>query len=133
MAFMHWSKEFELGVPEMDKQHQKWLEILNNFYDHISKYGDFNEEMKTLLNEAYDYTNYHFTEEERLMEELGYPALSEQKMMHNEIKEKIKSFKTKLEKGEHLLSISLTNELKSWFKNHILIEDKKYADRYINR
>ncbi len=37
MGFLQWSTKFELGIPEMDMQHKKWLEILNNFYDHLSE------------------------------------------------------------------------------------------------
>jgi hemerythrin len=28
------------------------------------------------------------------------------------------------------MSISVTNDLKDWLKNHIMVEDKKYADAY---
>jgi hemerythrin len=44
MSFMDWSIDYEIGIPEMDSQHKKWLELLNRFYDHLNT-GEFNKKL----------------------------------------------------------------------------------------
>ncbi len=131
MGFMTWEKQYEIGIPEMDRQHKKWLEMLNRFYDNLAD-GDVTEKMKTLVQEVLDYTEYHFSEEEKLMNGMGYPAIGEQKEMHDAIKQKIIDFKKKLDDGRTIVSLSITAELKTWFREHIMIEDKKYAETFLS-
>lgn len=129
MTFFEWDKKFEIGVPEMDNQHKKWVEIINRFYDHLIN-NDINKTTKIMINEVIDYTNYHFSEEEKLMMSIGYPHINDQKEMHNKITEKMKYFKNRIDEGILVVSTSITNEMKLWLKDHIMVEDKKYAVLY---
>lgn len=133
MEFMKWKKEFETGIPEMDEQHQRWLALLNIFYDQISQKKDIDQELRKLVSDVLEYTNYHFREEERLMTKMGYPELAKQKEMHNQITKKVTDFKKKVDSGQRIVSIELTKELRSWFNEHILVEDKKYAKLYLSK
>jgi hemerythrin len=36
MGFLEWDERYNTGIPEMDKQHQKWVSILNEFYQNIN-------------------------------------------------------------------------------------------------
>lgn len=127
MAFMEWSKEFEFGIPEIDGQHKTWLEILNRFYDHIAE-ANLQDKMLEMVNEAYHYTLFHFQSEENFMARIHYPKINEQKTMHHAIVEKLKSFQSDIQSGKMLISTSVTKELKQWFREHILVEDKQYAE-----
>jgi hemerythrin len=129
MAFMAWSSKYEFGIPEMDEQHRHWLELLNNFYDGLAE-QNMKLHLLKLLEEAIDYTHYHFEEEEKSMQNIGYPALTEQKKLHAEIGKKSENFRYKVMDDKPIVSMSITNEIKSWFKNHILVEDKKYVELY---
>ncbi|HPA64295.1 MAG TPA: hemerythrin domain-containing protein, partial [Spirochaetota bacterium] len=71
MSIVTWGKEFEIGVPEMDKQHKRWIEIINNFYDNLER-TNVDNKLKEMINEVLDYTHYHFSEEEKLMNSIGY-------------------------------------------------------------
>lgn len=132
MGIFKWGAEYELGIPEMDKQHQRWIEIINGFYDNLER-KDVDSKVLNMINDVLDYTNYHFTEEEKMMESIGYSELDEQKKMHELITVKMKEYKRKIESKELLLSITVTNELKDWLKNHILVEDKKYVKPYLEK
>jgi hemerythrin-like metal-binding domain len=124
---MEWSSEYEVGITEIDNQHKKWLELLNAFYDNLTKDNN-DKQLLVLITEAAEYGKYHFEEEEKVMELLGYPHLDEQKKMHSEIAEKIMIFQNKVQNGQPLISLTVTNEFKSWFRNHILIEDHKIGE-----
>ncbi len=132
MKFMEWSTKFELGIPDMDQQHQRWLEILNNFYEKLDN-DDMTENVKKLVDEVLEYTNYHFTQEETFMESIHYPEIDSQKQMHAEIIRMIEGYRQKAVEGKVIISMTLTAELKKWFKEHILIEDKKYSEFFLNR
>lgn len=131
MSFLKWNDEYKLGIPEIDKQHQKWIEILNRFYDN-SNNTDLNEKIKKLIKEVLDYTEYHFQEEEKFMSIMNYSNVRDQKEMHNQLLKKITDFKDQVDSGKTVLSLGLTSELKSWLKQHIMVEDKKYAEIYLS-
>jgi hemerythrin-like metal-binding protein len=129
MAFLNWEAKYEFGIPEMDKQHKKWLEILNKFYDQVSS-GDIKKNMGTMVDEALQYTKFHFSEEEKFMAKMNFGNIKEQQKMHKEIISTLEKFKSDLNSKKLITSTALTNELKNWFKMHILVEDMKYADHF---
>ena len=80
-----------------------------------------------LLDDAIQYTSFHFSQEEELMARHGYPHLEEQKKEHNAIKEKLNSYRDMLVQGKLNVSQPITREMKSWFNNHITNMDKEYG------
>ncbi len=127
MAFFTWEQKYELGIPEMDNQHKKWVAILNKFYDQVSK-SDLKKNMLEMLDEALNYTKFHFREEEKFMASINYTNIDEQKRMHKNIITTLEDFRKTIISDKTITSMSLTNEMKKWFKEHILVEDKKYAE-----
>lgn len=127
MAFFTWESKYELGIPEIDNQHKKWVAILNKFYDQVSK-SDLKQNMLEMLDEALDYTKFHFREEEKFMASINYAKIDDQKRMHKDIITTLENFRKTINSDKTITSMSLTNEMKKWFKEHILVEDKKYAD-----
>jgi hemerythrin-like metal-binding protein len=91
------------------------------------------ENIGKMLDRVLGYTNFHFAEEERFMAGIGYPLLGDQKRMHAELREKMAGLKEKHEARELKISLPVTNELKDWLNNHILVEDRKYAKFYLDR
>jgi hemerythrin len=129
MALLIWQTEYDFGIPEIDRQHRRWIELLNAFYDGLQE-REVKTRLLTMLDEAIDYTEYHFREEEAMMSGMGYEALADQMRLHAEIGEKIRQFRKKISEDKPIVSMAVTNEFKDWFKNHILGEDKKYVELY---
>lgn len=126
MALIKWNDDYSTGIQEMDEQHKKWMEIINRFYDNLSR-KDLKTNMSQLLNEAIDYTAFHFREEEALMKKMGYPGIQEQEEEHERIRSVLDEYKIRLQRGTLNVSQPLTNELKSWFSSHITDLDKEYG------
>jgi hemerythrin len=61
-------------VEEMDKQHMKLVALLNNVYEFIRE-GKKEEALELFEKELLFYVEYHLSEEEKFMEEIGYPDL----------------------------------------------------------
>jgi hemerythrin len=129
MAFIKWSPEYEFDIPEIDEQHKHFVELLNRFYEGLVDQNT-KDQLLILLNESIDYTHYHFSQEEKMMQDIGYAALIEQKKLHLEIENKIEKFKEFFLLNKPVLSMEVINEIKSWFIYHIQIEDKKYIELY---
>ncbi|WP_448210893.1 hemerythrin domain-containing protein [Colwellia sp. MEBiC06753] len=65
MEKITWQKDFEVGIREVDKQHQHLVSLINETVDIIAE----NREQETLIRifEALvDYTQYHFSEEKKV-------------------------------------------------------------------
>jgi len=126
MAFMQWSSELELHIAEIDRQHQRLVELINQFDDSVqAQHGA--DMLDKVLNELLDYTQTHFTYEESLLSKHGYPMHPEHKAEHEALAEKVMFMQNMFKEGNPPDSAMLLNFLKIWLKEHILDLDKQYA------
>ena len=81
----------------------------------------------------YDYTNFHFTDEEKQMAKYNYPALDEHRNMHAEFMRYIKQMEGDFEEegATSSLADSISTFLLNWLVKHIKGEDVKFGI-YIN-
>jgi len=131
MAVIIWNNLFEFDVPEMDKQHRCIVEMMNRLVDSVES-TDCKKEVLTLIEEAFQYVEKHFTDEEKLMADIGYPELEKQQKMHKAIVEELQGFNKSIESGETVPVKGLIEELRELFKTHILVEDRRYGYFYHN-
>ncbi len=129
MALIQWNNDYLLGIEAIDTQHKQFVGIINEFYENLTS-GLLKENTQNLVEKVYEYTEYHFSEEEKLMSSIQYPGLSEHIKIHESIKNTIRDYKIKISNEETVVTMGLTRELREWIKDHILVEDKKYAEYY---
>jgi hemerythrin len=79
------------------------------------------------------YIDFHFTKEEELMQKFEYPEYMKHKAEHEFFVKKVLEIDAKYRKGQLVLSFEITDFLKNWFKNHILVSDKNYTTFFIAR
>ena len=60
-----WNKNFEVGVPLIDEQHQKLVELLNVLAGHLAYQSDV-PTLNNVFNDLAEYAIYHFQAEERV-------------------------------------------------------------------
>ncbi|HAO20901.1 MAG TPA: hemerythrin [Desulfobacteraceae bacterium] len=126
MPLFEWKKEHSVGVYEMDRHHQKLFDILNRLHDAM-KDGKGMQIIAGIVRELLDYTRYHFGEEEKLLEKIGYSGISEQKMAHQKFISQIEGYKEQADKGmTAFLSSGVSTLLTDWLRNHIGVMDKRY-------
>lgn len=63
-----WNKNFEVGVPLIDEQHQKLVELLNVLAGHLAYQSDI-PTLNNVFNDLAEYAIYHFQAEERVWHE----------------------------------------------------------------
>jgi hemerythrin len=125
MAYLHWSSDLETGIEDIDNQHKRIVDYLNEL-NSANETGNRNA-TKDVLNKLIDYTQTHFTFEESLLERANYPFLRAHKRVHDIFAQRIADFLKRADAGEDITP-ELLSMLKIWLVNHIKGDDADYAD-----
>lgn len=127
MQFVKWTKEYEIGLLEIDEQHERLVELLNKLYD-ASRRGLGEPALHEVLGELRDYSNYHFTLEERKMSQAKYPGLADQIRAHGEFISHLDKVELQIKSNEIDLPAKLAVFLFGWLVCHINDTDRKFAE-----
>jgi hemerythrin len=128
MSFFIWKESFNTHIPVIDRQHQRIFGVLNRLYDATQAPVDHNYVMQS-LREMNDYSNLHFSTEERLMAHYGYPEIETQKEQHVYYREQMLAQLTRaFHENDKTVCKNNLEFLRDWFLNHILQEDLKFAE-----
>lgn len=120
-----WSKSYSVGVSQMDSEHQRLVDLINNLYAAM-RAGRSKDAIGSILDELINYTATHFAHEEKLMRDVGYAGFDEQKRMHEALVSQALEIQQKFRNGTALGQEVMTF-LKGWLINHIQGTDKKYG------
>ncbi len=126
MAFVEWKPSYSVQVDELDRQHQRLVQLINSLHDAM-KIGAPKQAMERIVSDLVTYTRFHFQNEERLMRLHGYPDLAGHIEEHSQLTTTVARFEEGLRAGKVALSVSLMQFLKTWLTGHILNSDMKYA------
>ncbi|MGN0728519.1 bacteriohemerythrin [Treponema sp.] len=126
---IEWSDSYILGIPEIDNQHKKLVQIANELYDAaLGSDENYSSEMEKILKKLTDYTVYHFSSEENFMRAHEYIGSDAHKTAHdnfvNEVNYQIKKLSAdKKEDGQRFYSYIV-----GWVLNHIAKADRVWAN-----
>ncbi len=121
-----WSQEFSVGVPHLDDDHKELLQFINLIYANSTAMNS--DDVDDLLSSMIAFSIKHFHNEESYMRRIGYRHLTEHKTLHDEFMEKIQQFHNEFRKsGGRAIGSEVSKFLASWWKDHILFEDQRYA------
>lgn len=128
MAYINWETRFSVGNATIDEQHQELFALINQAYETIG--GDPIHEYEALwaiLSKLIDYTRFHFTEEEGMMERAGYPQLAQHREQHRALIRDTEEMLNTLESGEAAIGAEkLCQFIKQWIEQHVLTVDRGY-------
>ena len=126
MSFVQWKDEYSVRVPEIDRQHRRLVDLINELHD-VMKSGSDAARLSCVVDQLLAYTHYHFDFEERVMEHAHYPALDDHKRVHRAMMAQVKEFRNRVASSAASLPIGLMNFLKNWLFKHILETDMRYS------
>ncbi|MEZ5358394.1 MAG: bacteriohemerythrin [Candidatus Zixiibacteriota bacterium] len=126
MAFFSWSDQMSVGNMQMDTQHKRLFDLINQLYDAM-KAGKGKEVAGKIVSELHKYTVTHFRDEEKMLAGINYPKLNEQKSSHKKFTDKVAQFQKDLEGGKMTVNVEMMSFLKDWLVNHIQKMDKEYS------
>jgi hemerythrin len=126
MPIVEWNGSLFIGNLDIDLHHQHLFKLLNSVYDN-QKAGVSIRDTQSVIVELFDYTRYHFSYEEELMEVHAYPGYHEHKKEHDIFTERLteilKDFKLEFD-----VTLEIISFLSNWITYHILKTDTKFGD-----
>ena len=136
MKYMEWEDSFNLNIESIDQQHSKLVDIINLLYeatqpdsskDELYALVDVLDKEARAINKMLEYTVFHFQHEEKLLLDNKYPDYEEHKERHDSFTKQVAMYKKHFDSAENVDVNEMMGYLKSWLREHILIEDKKYV------
>jgi len=134
--YFKWKDEYCTGIDVIDRQHKHLFEIGSRIFElaDIDDGFDHYDEIMDVLAELKDYTEYHFGYEENLMMKYGYENYEQHKFQHFFVIKKISKFESEdVDEKQRETAIGLAEFISDWITNHILKEDMKYRESFINK
>jgi hemerythrin len=125
-VFFKWSQEYSVNIPTIDEQHQELVNMLNRLFIAVSK-REGNKVIAGILDSLMDYTQTHFTLEERLMKEANYQDFEHHKLEHKKLIEQLEHLSKKYMIEDKPIYFEMLDFLRNWLKQHILGCDTKYS------
>lgn len=125
MAYMTWMKEWDTGIEVIDKQHRRIVELINQLHDARRGNGALAAANRALF-DLIDYTINHFSFEEELQAQAGYPFSKAHKRVHEVFIKKVHAYRERAGAGEDV-GLELAQMLEKWLVSHIKVDDADYA------
>lgn len=126
--------KYKTGIELVDNEHKQLFAIIREVNDliHEELLHDKYDEIMRLLAELRQYTEFHFSDEEALMEQISYPGFEAQKRAHSAFVERLVEIDLSeldaMDDNQQEYLINLIDFLLAWLSNHILGSDKKIGD-----
>jgi len=128
MSKIIWDESLSIGVELIDEQHKKWIGHIHNVQAAIEAHRGM-PQIASTLDFLINYTQFHFSTEEKSMSETGYSGLEDHRARHEELKgtldHLIEDFN---EEGvTEKLNEAIGTFLGNWLRNHIRVVDQAFA------
>lgn len=128
MAKINWTKEYSVGVQELDEQHQKLIAIINQLFALYSEKKFKDVDVEPIFKQLLDYADYHFSTEEHYFALYNYDKKEPHIAMHNAYRQKIKDLKDEYDANNSETTLfAINNFLNDWWIWHINNADKEYT------
>jgi len=125
MAKVVWTADLNTGIREIDRQHMRIIDYINQL-DDVRSGGD-RRKIGQVIEETVDYTVSHFVFEEGLLEKAGYFFTDPHRKIHDIFIRRINDLKNRFNAGEDVAE-DLRGLLSRWLINHIRTEDRNYVE-----
>ena len=127
--FIEWDERFMFGIPPIDKQHEKLVQLTNNLHSACLRSKETaHYHFMEAAHKTVDYVRYHFTTEEKLMILVEYPGYGKHKTEHASFVMEILAQTQKYAVNSHLAPNRFVYYLKEWILSHIAVSDKSMAE-----
>ncbi|MCF6365326.1 MAG: bacteriohemerythrin [Bacteroidales bacterium] len=124
-VLIRWNSTYELGHKEIDEQHMKLVDIINDFYNAFAT-AQAHEKIGGIIGELVNYTVFHFTAEEEIFKNSTYPETEQHIKTHKEFVDKLKKYHQEVKDGNMTTTYDLMTFLRDWLLEHIMGTDKNY-------
>jgi hemerythrin len=131
MSLIYWDDSFSVKVAEIDLQHKKLFEIINRLNDQIQQSSN-KEIITTIIKELEDYADYHFSTEEKYIEEFHCSDTDVHLAAHREYTSRIQKYADQYNTSQSLDLKEILRFLVAWWIGHITQMDHKYVQCFVD-
>lgn len=131
MESFHWGPQFETGLSEVDKQHHRLVDLINQFGNLLAENTISIEDVNHLHSELTEYAVYHFREEEKFMSDMKIDErhLNSHFQVHKEFLDDVSTIYSSISDNMLYQANSLLKYLTHWLAYHILGQDQDLANQ----
>jgi len=117
------TEDFLIGIDLIDEQHRFLVNMFNRLADHVAR-PVAQEETADIYGQLVEYSDYHFSTEERLMETVGYRELDSHRKQHRFFIERLRELKGS-GAARPDLALDMAQFVGRWVQVHILVTDRQ--------
>jgi hemerythrin-like metal-binding protein/PAS domain S-box-containing protein len=134
MAIFQWTDNFCTGLDEVDQQHRRLVDMLNEL-DEARTIGGDSRLVLQLLDSLADYTKYHFASEEKLMADASFDRDERNRHLtrHQDFIKKVADIQIQARQKPEVVSDDLVDFLSHWLIEHILGTDQIMANLLLKK
>ena len=122
-----WGKDLEFGIPAIDDEHKRLMDLANRVYVMVKTVDD-PVVLKNAFTELRSYASRHFSDEEAFMTRIGYPDAAEHRAQHQTFIERLDALAEDYRTGAPIRGIDVIGLLGNWWQGHIKGSDGKVAE-----
>jgi hemerythrin len=124
-----WQNNLSVGIELIDNQHKQWISHYNDIVESITSQQNKTQVSKT-LGFLIDYTEVHFSAEEKYMSASSYPGFKEHKAKHDGLRATLANLVKEFEEegATTQLSEAIDTFLGHWLIRHIQEVDIKFGE-----
>ena len=123
-----WNSSLETGHPLIDSQHKELIKMVNELFEECQQ-GRAADQINKTVDFLLAYTKRHFSEEEGLQQQSGYPDYANHSQLHQTFIKNLLELATELKQtGPTPTMINkIIRGVGDWLVNHIQQQDAKIA------
>jgi len=122
-----WRRLTELGIEEQDHEHREilWMIMaMRNLVNSSVKDKSKHNALKLLVDDAVQFVQRHFAEEESLMSRSGYPGYLDHKKEHEAFLQRLLDLRAQVQRNRKPLTTETVTLMKDWLYRHVLESDR---------
>lgn len=127
MAFINFTKKNMINVPEIDDQHKKLFDILNELHAATVE-GQEQSALVKIFDDLISYTVEHFDCEEEYMKKYEFSGYEKHKQEHDELTGQAVELQKLFKSGSATISFDLLDFLHDWLNDHTMGTDTDMGD-----
>ena len=123
-----WSPALETGHPMIDSQHKELIKAVNELFEECTR-GNAADQINKTVDFLISYTKKHFSAEELLQQQSGYPDYPNHQQLHAALLKRVSELAVELKQSgpTPTLTNKIIREVGDWLVNHIQNHDTKVA------
>ena len=124
MALIEWRKEFEVGIPDVDHEHQELIKLINDLHDAVQG-ENATISVMDFLGEIYSHVSAHFALEEKIMRTRKYDQYTEHKADHERLLDELRDIMDDYEENAYFSDAEFAGQVERWFTEHFKTKDAR--------